>query len=227
MSGGKPDFGQKIGPLPMGAWVALVGGGIGLFLYHRNSIAAASAPTIDPTASLVGTGGAGAVSGSYIPTDGGSTSTGPVSITTNQQWGSTAFSWLAALGMAPDMVDAAIRNYLDGNTLSVQENAIVSQALGKFGQPPESLPSAPPLPVVPHKPTNPPPAPRPAPKPAPRPVTKPPTVTRYKVQHGDTLSGIAAKFRDPRITWQSIFNANKGAIHNPNLIYSGQNLIIA
>lgn len=230
MSDGKPDFSQKIGPLPLGAWVAIAGGGIGLYMLHRNKAAAAAAPaSIDPTASIVGTGGAGAVSESYVPTTGGVTTTTPAKLTSNTQWGSQAFSWLAALGMNPTMADSAIRNYLDGRTLSVQENALISQVLGKYGTPPEQLPAAPPVPVV--TPISPPPAP-PAPAPVvqapPQPVgIAPPRVNTYTVQRGDTLSGIAARYPDPAITWQSIFNANRGTINNPHLIYPGQVITIA
>jgi LysM repeat protein len=47
--------------------------------------------------------------------------------------------------------------------------------------------------------------------------------TTYKVQQGDTLSSIAAKFGHS--SWQALFSANSG-INNPHLIYAGHNLVV-
>lgn len=43
------------------------------------------------------------------------------------------------------------------------------------------------------------------------------------VQRGDTLSSIASRYG---LSWQQLYEANKGSISNPNLIYSGQSLNI-
>lgn len=48
----------------------------------------------------------------------------------------------------------------------------------------------------------------------------------YVVQAGDTLSGIAEEFLGNANAWPAIFNANRGEIHNPNLIYPGQRLAL-
>lgn len=235
------SLGQNIGPMPAGAWAAAVAGGLGLLWYSRTHSSAASGTavpaTVDPTQSLVGTGGSGAMgSGGYFyPTDGSGTQVAPGSaaVTTNAQWGSQAFAWLAAQGMAPDVVDKAIRDYLSGISLSAQENALVSQALGKYGQPPEGLPDAPALPVVTPAPAPAPAPPPPAPAyspppPPPPPAPAPPSVRTYVVRPGDSLSRIAARYPEPWITWQSLYNANRAVIGgNPNLIHPGQTLVIA
>lgn len=59
------------------------------------------------------------------------------------------------------------------------------------------------------------------PPPVPTPV---PAQGTYIVQPGDSLSSIALKF--PGLTWQQIWQANKPAIPNPDLIYAGQVLHI-
>ncbi len=46
----------------------------------------------------------------------------------------------------------------------------------------------------------------------------------YEVKSGDSLSKIAKNY--PGMTWQKIFEANKGKIKDPDLIYPGQKLII-
>jgi LysM repeat protein len=49
---------------------------------------------------------------------------------------------------------------------------------------------------------------------------------RYTVQPGDTLSSIARKFYGNSADWQWIYDANKSAIRNPDVIYAGQVLIL-
>lgn len=48
----------------------------------------------------------------------------------------------------------------------------------------------------------------------------------YTVKRGDTLWGIAKQFYGNGAKYPSIFNANRGKIKNPNLIYPGQVLIV-
>lgn len=62
-------------------------------------------------------------------------------------------------------------------------------------------------------------------KPKPSPTTKTGTPPRtYTVRKGDTLSGIAARYRLP---WTTLYAHNKAVVgKNPNLIYAGQHLVI-
>lgn len=50
--------------------------------------------------------------------------------------------------------------------------------------------------------------------------------TTYTVAKGDTLWGIAARYLGSGFKWNAIYEANKGIIKNPNLIYVGQTLVI-
>lgn len=63
------------------------------------------------------------------------------------------------------------------------------------------------------------------PPPHPPPPTQP---QRYTVKRGDTLWGIAKQFYGPNNgpQWTRIYQANKGQIKNPNLIYPGQVFVI-
>lgn len=45
----------------------------------------------------------------------------------------------------------------------------------------------------------------------------------YTVRPGDTLSGIGAQFR---VDWHTIYQRNATAVHDPNLIFPGQQLIL-
>lgn len=55
-----------------------------------------------------------------------------------------------------------------------------------------------------------------------RPATTAPKVRTYTVKKGDTLWGIAKKYYGNGAKYPTIYNANKGKIKNPNLIYVGQ-----
>jgi nucleoid-associated protein YgaU len=53
-----------------------------------------------------------------------------------------------------------------------------------------------------------------------------PTVTKYVVAKGDTLSRIAKRVYGKSTDWSRIYDANRDQIPNPNLIYPGQQLNI-
>lgn len=55
-----------------------------------------------------------------------------------------------------------------------------------------------------------------------RSTTTAPQTKTYTVKKGDTLWGIAKKFYGNGAKYTQIYNANKGKIKNPNLIYVGQ-----
>jgi LysM repeat protein len=57
-----------------------------------------------------------------------------------------------------------------------------------------------------------------------RPVSK--TARTYTVRTGDTLAAIAQHFYGHPSLWPKLFQANKSKISNPNLIYTGQVLVI-
>lgn len=231
-----PDFSKMVGPLPLGAWVAVVGGGLAFMVYQRkqadivpasSSSAATSDPATDPN--LVGAGGSGQFVDVTPPTNGGGVA--PTTISDNESWGKAATDWLIAQGYDPIVSDSAIRKYLDQESgYSSQEYALVKLALGHIGSPPDPLPA--PIfgkPVVKPPTTKPPVTSKP---PAKKPVTKP-KVRYYTVRPGDTLSRIGKKYH---VSWQSIYNANKhghrradgsmGMISNYNLIRPGWRLII-
>jgi LysM domain-containing protein len=251
-----PDMGKMIGPLPLGAWLAVGGGSIGIFLYMRNR---APAATIDPTLenndagnSDIGTG----VNGNWTdmtPPD--NTDNAPASIDTNEDWAKQGINWLIASGYSPNTSDMALRKYLVGEKLSAQEFVLIGLVLGKFGSPPIPMPpSQEKPPVIPsgpfHNPVHNNPGPKPQlPKPKPIPKPKPkkklppkpkapsplPRVRHYIVRPGDSLSKIAQKYYH-KPDWTRIYNANRkgvmrsdrtpGMIVNPNHINPGWKLVI-
>jgi hypothetical protein len=233
-----PDLGKQIGPLPLGAWVAVVGGGLAIAYASRRADSGDEPIIVTDTSGDLGVGVGGY--GAWTPTDGGSL-TGPIAdggeITSNTQWGNQAFTFLVAMGNDAAVVDKAIRDYLSGIKLNMQANAMISLALAKLGQPPEMLPDAPVIPTRPPAPSpskppvkKPPTVKKPAPKkPTPKkpPGRKPPHVRTATVRPGDSLWKIAARAYGNPLRWREIYNANKSKIgSNPDRISVGMVLII-
>jgi LysM repeat protein len=57
-------------------------------------------------------------------------------------------------------------------------------------------------------------------------ATHPAKNTYYKVQSGDTLSGIAEQYYHDANDWQWLYHENDKAVSDPNLIYPGQTLFV-
>ena len=131
------DLGKKLGPLPMGVWIAVIVGGLGLGYFINKNMAAGS--TEEPSGSGVdeGVGTGGLVPVPWNPPD--DTEEEPSGPTDNAAWGNLAVLYLQGLGYKPTDVDNAVRKYLSGMPLSVKENAWLSQALLKLGPPPEPI----------------------------------------------------------------------------------------
>lgn len=222
------DMGKMIGPLPLGAWIAVVAGGLGFMVYTRNQSAATDTTATDTTAveDTSGVPGVGdGTVGGWVDTTPSTQPSTPVTpaITDNESWGVAAENTLIAKGYDPAVSDSAIRKYLDGGQLSSQEYALIKIVLGLLGATPQIMPApvfAPPSnPVVPKAP--------PPKKATPPPAKKANNPRYYTVVKGDSLWAIANRFYHSGAKWPTIYNANRGVIgHNPNLIKPGQRLLI-
>lgn len=135
------DLGKQVGPLPMGAWVAIVAGGLGLgFFINRNQ---SKAPATSPVDQSVGVGGGQVLS----PDDPTVATPTPVVEMDNEAWKRQAVNWLITQGQDPVAAELALRKYLDGQTLSVKERAMVALVLTKFGSQPEPIAPTPDTPT--------------------------------------------------------------------------------
>ena len=239
-----PDLGKMVGPLPLGAWVAVVAGGLGFAFYTRRQTATNAAPAVVEDTSAVpgvGTGGSGMWTDLTPPALGSSANQDVApAITTNDEWGRAAINWLIGMGYNPATSDSAIRKYLGMESLSASEFALVTAAIGHLGATPQLLP--PPIFAPPTVQPDPPPednTPPPVVNNPPPVVTPPPpkpTIRYYTVVRGDTLWGISRRYYGNGIYYPRIYNANRsgtrradgtmGMISNPNLIYPGWKLII-
>lgn len=244
------DLAQKAGPLPLGGWLAIVGGVGGYYVYSSRQKAAAT-PVITADTSGIGVGpsdAAGWVSVAQSPA-----ATTATALTTNDAWATAAITLLIADGYQPTVADAAIRNYINGVPNNAQQQAMVDIALKALGPPPQTLspPVTDPTPnPVPSNPTPQTPIPTPvvnkppvvvkppvvAPKPPPAKVgLRYVTVTPWPTRNS-TLSGIALSVYGNAARWPDIYNANRvgvrrpdgstGWITTPGLIYAGRTVYV-
>lgn len=148
------SLGQQVGPLPLGGWVAVIGGGLGIAYFINRNQAAGDAKAVQQTESGVGTGGGQFI---YEPPTVIDNGEGEVIEETNTSWGVKAQTWLIAQGHNPGTSVNAVNKFLSGENLSVQEQSLIDLVLVKLGPPPEPLPPVK-VPTVP-KPTEPAPTP--------------------------------------------------------------------
>jgi hypothetical protein len=222
------DFGRQIGPLPLGAWVAVVGGGLAIAWYSRRSGSTTPVIVEDTSGNPgVGEGASGFVNASPITVD------GPPAPTTNEEWARNALNFLIGQGWDANVADSAVRKYLESTQLSLQESAMIRFALVKLGAPPVPLPTPPPVPTVPPVVTPPPVVP------VPTQPTQVPVALRYVIvkpwpSRYSTLSGIAYAYYGRTDAWHDIYNANRkgytrpdgspGFISNPQYLRPGDKL---
>jgi hypothetical protein len=139
-------LGKQVGPLPLGAWLGIVVGGLGIGYLINRSQSKGPEPQL-LAESGVGTGGQQLI---YEPPQ---TVTGVETEKTNLSWGRDATNWLITQGQDSYNADLAIRKYLTGEPLTVPEKAMLGLVLARFGAPPEALPTTDPTPTPTPTPT--------------------------------------------------------------------------
>lgn len=229
-----PDLGKQIGPLPLGAWIAVVAGGLGIAYYTRNSGGGGTTDggVVDDTGTPDGVAD-GSVGG-WEPTQPDNTGV-DAPITDNDSWGNAAINWLIAQGYDPGWSYSAITKALAGgrgeNRLSVREYALWRAALRHLGAPPVPITIPPPSPI--HKPKG-------GGGGHQTPPTKPPVNRGYiviRITPGMTLKSLANRFYGNPNAWDRIYQANRvghkradgtpGILQNPNAkLPLGKRLII-
>lgn len=216
-------LGKQVGPLPAWAWAAAVAGGIGVFMFQRRNAGPETA--IESTTGDQAEVGSGPGGWYYQPALPVASAGPPSNIETNEQWAVEAAKYLMNVkNYDPGLVDAAIRRYISGESLSAQQWSIINDALRYLGPLPNPLP---PL-------ENNPPSQAPPPVKTKPPAPKPPAVKKgvgyMKVgvwpAWDSTLWGIAKHYYGNGALWPIIYNANRNIIKNPNLIRPGWILAI-
>jgi len=163
-----PKLDQNVGPLPLGVWVLVIGGGLGVSWFINRRTAARPSS---------GSGSGGGMP--YLPpaSDGGPVVvpggpsdniglTPPGAPADNAAWKRAAQNWLVGVaGTDPLTAWNALTKYLDGLPLGTTEAGAVDKALRQFGPPPEGAPV-----IIQEPPTAPVPTPTPSPPNTPPPL---------------------------------------------------------
>jgi hypothetical protein len=143
---------RKLGPMPVGAWLAVVAVGVAVtaaVIRHRRAAMMSAAPATSTAAAKTGpfTPGGFTVSGTGAGPGTGSTlpispvDSGPTpEPETNDTWSTKAIRWAIAKGFTPSVATSAIGKALTGEGLTAQEMALLDAALVANGPPPAGMP---------------------------------------------------------------------------------------
>jgi hypothetical protein len=180
------DLSKQVGPLPLGAWLAVVAGGLGIAWYTTRT----GGPPQEAR-DTSGTPGVGVgAPAPWTPIEGGGGGQQqPPAPTTNEQWAQKAIGWLIAQGYPPNVSDSAVRKYITAAKLSVQEYTLIGLVLIAIGPPPQTLPPG----------EDPDPTPTPDPDPDPTPTPTPVNIPYFEavphyVNLYDWTRAIGAKY---------------------------------
>lgn len=150
MSGLTDTLAKPAGPLPVGAWIAVIGGGLGIAWWTRkNSTGSSTSDSTTPTTleDAVGAGASGFTNSNQVTTP--AVASGP---TTNDQWASLALTWAATnTNYSLTLVSNAISKYFAGTQRTVEEETVLNSLFRQVGAPPVPGPEAPyaPTPTTP------------------------------------------------------------------------------
>lgn len=168
------NLGKQYGPLPLGGWIAVIIGGLGIGFFINRSQGSGSGSSDTGSEEPVGeSSGAGGGQFIYDPPTGVPTPDTGTEVTDNLTWAKRAKDYLAALpGVDAVQAANAIERYLSGMSLSIAERALVNLAIAQFGNPPEGVTPVDDKPPVVKPPTDGTNTPKPKPQPRPEPVKK-------------------------------------------------------
>lgn len=151
MADGIPDLGKKVGPLPLGVWIAVLLGGLGLAYFINKRQGGGSTPIEERLATEPGVGVGGGQQFENSPPV--ITDPTPKGYETNDQWARAAILYLLSEGKDPNESTLALSRYISEQPLTSAQQALVGLAINKLGPPP-FLPINPPNnPTTPTTPT--------------------------------------------------------------------------
>jgi hypothetical protein len=162
---------KKIGPLPGYAYVLVIAGAAWAYKLYKGK-GQEEPVTTEP--GFPGGGGSDVGVGDELGINDSSSTNGSGNLgvntapTSNLDWWQKGSTYLIGFGYDGAIVGAALNKYLQGESLSVSEHAMVNQVIARYGQPPEGVPTSPvETPVTPppggdqpQTPATPPPAPQ-------------------------------------------------------------------
>lgn len=138
---GVDTLSKKVGPLPLGVWVIALGGTI-VVVYAVNSKKGSStgntlAVANDGTTGTQSKVGDGSVGG-WVSNPAATVST-KKTYATNEEWGRAAIQFLIGQGYDAALADIAIRRYLGGLDITVQQRPLITAAINGLGPTPQQM----------------------------------------------------------------------------------------
>lgn len=144
---------KEVGPLPVGGWLIVVGAGLAFAYWRkRNLPTSTNTPATDTAEPLFTNDTIGNIGGLLALMNKGQTGIDTQTYTDNTSWYQQAVRLLVGRGNNPNLVDNALRKYMQGQALNESESAIKElaiQLLGPIPLPPPP-PSTEPGPSQPH-----------------------------------------------------------------------------
>ena len=133
---------KEVGPLPVGGWLIVVGAGLGFAYWRKRNLPTSTNTPETELSPLMTNETLGNIGGMLALLNKGSTGVETQTYTDNTSWYQQAARLLIGRGNSPDLVDNALRKYMQGLPLSQAETAIKELALQLVGP----IPSPPPPP---------------------------------------------------------------------------------
>jgi len=141
---------KQIGPLPVGGWLVVVGAGLA-FAWWRKRSTPTSSPSSESELSNMTDPGIGNL-GLLSLLNKGVTGQPTAGTTDNVSWYRDALNKLLAKGYSTSLADTALRKYVQGMSLSREEQAVIDLAISLAGPipspPPPPAPSAEPVQTI-------------------------------------------------------------------------------
>lgn len=146
----KLDLGKQVGPMPLGAWIAVIGAGLGIAYYTRgggggdlvgseDDALAGDETFVEDTSGDPGVG-----EGGFVFTPPPVVTGSPPPPVDNDEWGQRAIAGLITANYDPGWANAAITRALAQQSLSAREWTIWREALRRYGPPPFPIAVRPP-----------------------------------------------------------------------------------
>lgn len=133
---------KQLGPLPVGGWALVVGAGLGVAYWRKRNLPTSTNTPEQELSPLMTNETLGNIGGMLALLNKGQTGVQTQTYTDNTSWYQQAVRTLLGRGSNPDLVDTALRKYMQGMPLNQQETAIKELALQLVG--PIPMPPPPP-----------------------------------------------------------------------------------
>lgn len=133
---------KEVGPLPVGGWLIVIGAGLTFAYWRKRNLATSTNTPESEISPLLTDQTIGNIGGLLAALNKGQTGVDTQTYTDNTSWYQQATRLLIGRGNSPDLVDNALRKYMQGQPLSSAETAIKELALQLVGP----IPSPPPPP---------------------------------------------------------------------------------